>query len=128
MKVRQHRAVEGRVKTVSVRREGRRWYVVLSCDDVPARPLPATGRAIGLDVGIARFATTSDGQVIASPRFLRGSEAELAAAQQGLARKKRGSANRRRARAKVAEVPAGSGTGAPTSTTRRPVPSSTRAT
>jgi putative transposase len=104
VKVRQHRVAEGRVKTVSVKREGRRWYVVLSCGDVPARPLPATGREIGLDVGIARFATTSDGKVIANPRFLRGSEAELAAAQQGLARKQRGSANRRRARAKVAEV------------------------
>jgi putative transposase len=104
VKVRQHRAAPGRVKTISVKREGRRWYVVLSCDDVPAEPLPATGREIGLDVGVARFATTSDGEVIANPRFLRGSEAELAAAQQSLARKKRGSANRHRARAKVAAV------------------------
>jgi putative transposase len=104
VKVHAHRAVQGRVKTISLKREGRRWYIVLSCDDVPAAPLPATGREIGLDVGVARFGTTSDGEVIANPKFARTSAAELAEAQQVLARKKRGSSNRRRAKAKVAEV------------------------
>lgn len=104
VKVLAHRPVEGRVKTVSLVREGRRWFVVLSCDDVPAKPLPATGREIGLDVGAARFATTDDGEIVPNPRFLRASADELAAAQQSLARKKRGSANRGRARAKVAAV------------------------
>ena len=104
VKVRAHRVVEGRVKTISLKREGRRWYVVLSCDDVPPRPLPATGREVGVDVGVTRFATTSDGEIIPSPRFAQESAAELAAAQQALARKKRRSANRRRARAKVAAV------------------------
>ena len=76
--------------------------MVLSCDQVLKRPLSPTGRVIGLDVGVARFATTSDGQIIPSPAFLRTCAAELTAAQQALVRKKRGSANRRRARAKLA--------------------------
>jgi putative transposase len=104
IKVHAHRAVEGRVKTISLKREGRRWYVVLSCEDVPARPLPAAGRQVGVDVGVARFATTSDGQIIPSPKVLRTCARELAAAQQVLARKKRGSSNRRRAKAKIGEV------------------------
>jgi putative transposase len=104
VKVHAHRAVRGRVKTIRLKREGRRWYVVLSCDGVPPAPLAPAGRAIGLDVGVARFATASDGEVIASPRFARASAGELAAAQQVLARTERGSANRRRARVKVAEV------------------------
>ena len=104
VKVRAHRVVEGRVKTISLKREGRRWYVVLSCDDVPPRPLPATGREVGVDLGVTRFATTSDGEIIPNPRFAHETAAELAAAQQALARKKRRSANRRRARAKVAAV------------------------
>jgi putative transposase len=104
VKVNAHRGVEGRVKTIRLKRESRRWYVILSCDDVPAEPLPATGREIGLDVGVARFATTSDSEVIANPRFARESAEELAAARRVLARKKRGSANRRRAKAKVAEI------------------------
>ena len=104
VKVHAHRPVEGTVKTIGLKREGRRWYVVLSCDDVPACPLPPTGRQVGVDVGVARFATTSDGEVIANPRFTREGAAELTAAQQSLSQKKRGSVNRRRARAKVAEV------------------------
>ena len=104
VKVRAHRPVQGRVKTITLKREGRRWFVVLSCDDVPVRPLLVTGRQVGIDVGVARFATTSDGEVIPNPRFGRESAAELTAAQQVLARKKRGSSNRRRARAKVAAV------------------------
>jgi putative transposase len=104
IKVHAHRAAQGRVKTIALKREGRRWYVVLSCDDVPAAPLPAAGREVGVDVGVARFATTSDGEVIANPRFARESADELAEAQQALARKKRGSVNRKRAKAKVGEV------------------------
>ena len=104
VKVHAHRPIEGRVKTISLKREGRRWYVVLSCDDVPARPLPATGRRVGVDVGVARFATTSDGEIIGNPKFVRTSARELADAQQALSRKKRGSANRRRAKAKIGEV------------------------
>jgi putative transposase len=104
VKVHAHRSVPGRVKTISLKREGCRWYVVLSCDDVPVSPLPPTGREIGIDVGVARFATTSDREVIPNPRFARESAGELTAAQQSLARKQRGSANRRRAKAKVAGI------------------------
>ena len=105
VKVRAHRPVQGRVKTITLKREGRRWFVVLSCDDVPVCfSLLVTGRQVGIDVGVARFATTSDGEVISNPRFGRESAAELTAAQQVIACKKRGSSNSRRARAKVAAV------------------------
>ncbi|MEV0632524.1 RNA-guided endonuclease InsQ/TnpB family protein [Nonomuraea wenchangensis] len=58
IRVNQHRAVRGRVKTISVKREGRRWYVVLSCDDVPAESLPPTGAVAGIDMGVASLVTT----------------------------------------------------------------------
>lgn len=104
VKVRQHRPVEGRVKTVQVKREGRRWMLVLSCDEVPAHPLPVTGTSVGLDLGVVRFATLTDGTVIDNPRWLRTSADELAAAQQRLARCRRKSQNRRRAREQVATI------------------------
>jgi putative transposase len=45
VRVHQHRPIAGWVKTISVRREGRHWYVLVSCDDVPARRLrPLGGR------------------------------------------------------------------------------------
>ena len=64
VKVELHRPVAGRVKTIQIKRQGRRWLLVLSCDDVPVAPLPETGRQAGIDVGIASFATTSDGEHI----------------------------------------------------------------
>lgn len=104
MKVNQHRPVLGTVKTVSIKREGRRWYVVLSCDDVPAVPLPETGAVVGVDMGIASLLTTSDGVHVPNPRHLKASADRLATAQQDLARKKRRSNRRRKAVARVAGI------------------------
>ncbi|NUW33526.1 transposase [Nonomuraea sp. SMC257] len=104
VRVHQHRPVQGRVKTISVKREGSRWYVVLSCDDVPAETLPATGAVAGIDMGVASFLTTSDGAQVGNPRHLAASADRLAAAQRNLARKKRGSKRRRKAVARVAAL------------------------
>jgi putative transposase len=93
VKVDLHRQVLGRVKTIQIKRQGRRWMLVLSCDDVPPNPLPVTGRQAGIDVGIVSFATTSDGQHVGNPRWARASAARLAAAQQRLARAKTRSIN-----------------------------------
>ncbi len=102
VKAHPHRSVEGRVKTIQIKRQGRRWMLVLSCDDVPMNPLPANGRQAGIDVGICRFATTSDGQHIDNPRWGRAAAARLAAAQQRLQRAKHRSKNRDRKRETVA--------------------------
>lgn len=104
VRVHQHRVVKGRVKTIAVKREGSRWYVVLSCDEVPIESLPATGAIVGIDMGVAHFATTSDGQQIPNPRHLAATANHVAAAQRDLARKKRGSDRRRKAAAKVAAL------------------------
>jgi putative transposase len=103
MKVKAHRLVVGRVKTLRLKREARRWYVIVVGEQQPL-PLPATGREIGLDVGVARFAATSDGQVVANPRFLAAIAGELAAAQRGIAGCQLGSGNRRRAKRKLAKL------------------------
>jgi putative transposase len=102
VKVTVHRQVQGRVKTIQVRREGHRWMLILSCDQVPTRPLQPTRAAVGIDVGIASFATTSDGQCVPNPGYGRVASARLAIAHQVLARKRPGSKNRRKARATVA--------------------------
>ncbi|MGO8853562.1 RNA-guided endonuclease InsQ/TnpB family protein [Mycobacterium sp.] len=94
VKVTAHREVLGRVKTIQIRRQGRRWMLILSCDEVASSPLPATGKQVGVDLGISSFATTSDGKHIDNPRWLRTSK--LATAQRRFARAKRGSNNRAR--------------------------------
>ena len=100
----QHRAVQGRIKTVTVKREGHRWFVILSCDDVPAKSLEPTGATVGIDMGVTHFLTTSDGVHVPNPRHLATMAGRLTEAQQSLARKKRGSKRRRRAVARVAAM------------------------
>ncbi|MFD6323477.1 RNA-guided endonuclease InsQ/TnpB family protein [Streptomyces sp. NPDC058442] len=85
VRVHRHRPVQGRVKTISVKREGNRWYTVLACDNVPAEELPPTGAIVGIDMGVAHFLTTSDGEHVANPRFLQAMADELAEAQRHLA-------------------------------------------
>jgi putative transposase len=94
VKVEVHRRVEGRVKTIQIKRQGRRWVLVLSCDDVPPSPLSATGRRVGVDVGVVTFATLSDGTGVENPRWARQAAARLQAAQQRLQRAQRGSNSR----------------------------------
>jgi putative transposase len=46
--------VQGRVKTIQIKRQGRYWMLVLSCDEVPASPLPANGRVAKCETVAAR--------------------------------------------------------------------------
>ena len=77
VKVRQHREVRGTVKALQFKREHRRWYVIVVTETEPM-PLPPAGRAVGVDLGVARFLTTSDGEIVANPRFLAASAAVIA--------------------------------------------------
>jgi len=67
-----------------------------------AIPLPACSRQVGVDVGLASLVVTSDGEIIGNPRFLRAKERKLARAQRALSRKQKGSANRAKARLRLA--------------------------
>jgi putative transposase len=102
VKVHVHRAVQGRVKTIQINRAGRRWLLVLSCDDVAANALQATGRQAGIDVGIVRYATVSDGTGVDNPRWARVGAGRLTVAQQRLAAARRGGTNRQAKRETVA--------------------------
>ncbi|MCX4537947.1 transposase [Streptomyces sp. NBC_01669] len=104
VKVHQHRPVVGHVKTVSVKREGKRWYVILTAERPRPEPLPATGSVVGIDLGIANFLADSNGEFVPNPRHGRKAAAKLEAAQQALSRCKRGSKRRRKAVETVARL------------------------
>jgi len=56
------------------------WFTTITCEWEPT-PLPATGRQVGIDVGLTTFATRSNGVTIANPRFFRREKRALARAQ-----------------------------------------------
>lgn len=72
--------------------------------EVGDEPLPETAAEVGIDLGLKYFAVLSDGRKIDNPRFLRRAERRLRKAQQALSRKAKGSANREKARRKVARA------------------------
>ena len=96
-----HRAVEGTVKTAAIKREADKWFVVLSCDLGSVVVPPSTLPAGGIDVGLEAFLTTSDGQRIENPRYLKAEIPKLRRLQRATSRKKRGGRNRRKALRRV---------------------------
>lgn len=97
LKIRKHREIEGTVKEIAVKREGAKWFAVVSCDHVPEKPLPVTNQVIGLDVGIESFVTLSDGSQIDNPRHYQSTQKKLRVAQRRVARRKKGSVGRKKA-------------------------------
>jgi len=90
--------------TVTVSRDAAgRWFVSMLVEDSIASA-PATTNAVGLDAGITSLVTLSTGEKVANPRHERRDRARLARAQRELSRKAKGSANREKARRKVARV------------------------
>src|SRR5699024_7367 len=96
---------EGAVpSTVAVSRDSAgRWHVSILCQDTITHHAPAD-RVVGVDAGITSLVSLSTGQKVANPEHERKDRAKLAKAQRGLSRKQKGSANRAKARKKVARV------------------------
>src|SRR3990167_2247904 len=102
IKVKWHRPIDGNIKTLSITRRNNKWYVSFIVE-YDINPLPKTGKEIGIDVGLNVFITTSNGQQVKSPKYLKQSERKLAKSQKLLSRRKKGSARRKKARILVAK-------------------------
>ncbi|MGQ9483334.1 MAG: RNA-guided endonuclease InsQ/TnpB family protein, partial [Chloroflexus sp.] len=94
--VRWHRPLAGRVKTVRITRRAGRWDACFACE-VAAAPLAATGKDVGIDVGIASLITTSEGEQVAHPAWYRASQRTLRVLHRRVARRTKGSTNWRKA-------------------------------
>jgi putative transposase len=99
-----HRPLEGRPKTCALKRDGDQWFVSITCEVDIAEPVPRDGPVVAIDRGIANFGATSDGDMIANPRNLEVSLKRPAHAQRTVSRRKKGSKNREKAKARVARI------------------------
>jgi putative transposase len=84
------------IKTCSIKRTVSGWYALFVVD-LPFQPLLHADREVGIDVGVVRHATLTDGTVIPNPRFYQNAQAELRRAQRRISRRKKGSRRRRKA-------------------------------
>jgi putative transposase len=104
VKIKLHRPIEGKVKTLTVRRDAvGNWYACFSCEVEP-KPLPHIDKIVGVDVGLIHFATLSTGEHIPNPRFFREDEKALAKAQRRLSAYAKGTPEYRRRRRVVQHI------------------------
>jgi len=99
IKIKLHRPIEGKIKRLTVRRSATgKWFACFSVEieDLPIPPWK-DGAMVGVDVGLESFATLSNGEKIANPRFFRDEEMELARVQRKLSKALKGTPERKKA-------------------------------
>lgn len=84
---------------------GTQWYVVVTIESSVSIPdAPVHGRAIGIDLGLERFLTASDGSFQERPKFFRSMQGKLKLLQRRASKKKKRSKNWEKAQIEVARM------------------------
>lgn len=96
-----HRPLEGKPKTCTIRRDGDQWFASIVCEIEVPTPAPRTEPTIALDRGVTHLFATSEGRLATNPRALDRTLPRLARAQRKVARRKKGSTNRAKAKNRV---------------------------
>lgn len=105
VRYRNSRVVEGEVRYVTVSQSGGRWFVSISTIREVEHPLHPSTSMVGVDVGVARLATLSNGeQPLGSIDAYRKAKVRLARLQRSLARKKKFSRNWRKQNARIQKL------------------------
>lgn len=104
MRLRLSRPVLGLPCNATVSLSAGKWFVSVQTAREVEQPVPQATSAIGIDVGIARFATMSDGTFLTPLDSFKRHEARLRRAQQALSRKVRFSSNWKKAKARIQRI------------------------
>src|SRR5215510_4174 len=99
--------LNGHIRNGRIKEQAGRWYLIITvkeeaqnCESLPqamASPL----RSVGIDFGLSTFATLSNGEKSETQAHYRQAEWKLKRLQRGLARKKKGSNNRKEWKQKI---------------------------
>ena len=100
-----HRQFRGRPKTTTVIYDAGKWFISVACEITISNPLSSRGKpAVGLDMGVAKPVTLSDGTFHLPDEGLLVLDKRKRKLQRDLARCKKGSARRLRRRMKVSKI------------------------
>ena len=103
LRYRNSRGVLGEVKNATVSQSCGKWFVSIQTEREVDQPLPQ-GEAVGIDMGIARFATLSDGSFIAPLNSFKQHQQRLARYQRAMSRKVKFSNNWKKAKANAQRI------------------------
>jgi putative transposase len=104
MRYRASRKIEGTLRNLTVSLRGEKWFVSVQTEREVELPVPPKGEAIGVDLGIIKFAALSTGEFLEGPQAFRKARKRLTAAQRALSRKKKFSNNWKKQKAKISRI------------------------
>lgn len=103
LRYRNSRKVLGTLKNVTVSHSCGKWFVSIQTEREVEQPIPRGG-SIGIDLGVARFATLSDGTFYAPLDSFKRHATALRKGQQAMCRKQKYSNNWRKARHRIQRI------------------------
>ncbi|STE53139.1 Probable transposase [Edwardsiella tarda] len=92
------------MKNITVSQSCGKWFVSIQTEREVAQSVPQSTSAIGIDMGVARFATLSDGTFYAPLNSFKRHEKALRRAQQAMSRKAKFSNNWKKAKTRVQKI------------------------
>lgn len=104
IRYRKSRDITGRIKNATISRRADKWYVSIQTEYEKEEAIPITQSVVGIDMGIIRFATLSDGTYYEPVNSFRRHQEALRKAQQAMSRKEKFSSNWQKARLKVQKI------------------------
>ena len=104
VRLRMSQAVTGALRNVSITREGGRWFASLQVQTGETVAALGVAPTLGIDLGLAAFAATSQGEIVQPLKAMARQQCRLRRYQRSVSRKKKGSANRRKALARLARL------------------------
>jgi putative transposase len=104
LRYRNSRRIQGEPASVTVCREGEKWFISIQTEREVEKPVHPFSSMVGIDLGVVRFATLSNGAVVQPCQALKQKQARLKRYQRMMARRRKFSENWRKAKAKVSAV------------------------
>ena len=104
LRYRNSRDALGELRNATVSQSGGKWFVAIQTQREVEHPIHLSTSIIGIDVGIARFATLSDGSYIEPLNTFRKHQQRLARYQRSMSRKTKFSSNWKKAKARITKL------------------------
>ena len=96
-----HRKIEGKIKTLAIKREGKDYYAIFTTTNDIKVPEVANTNPVGIDLGLNSFVAMSDGTRIEKPKFMQQKRKKIAKWQKTMQRRHKGSKRRQMAKERL---------------------------
>jgi len=104
VRFRKSRDVEGVIKNVTVKRRGQHWFISVQTEREVEDPVHPSSSEVGIDMGVAKFAALSTGELVKPIDSFRRLEGRMRKAQRTLARKEKFSSNWKKQKAAISRL------------------------